>query len=203
MNFLAHAFLSGENESIILGNFLGDFVKGNALFGFEEEVQKGIKLHRQIDFYTDKDPLVKQAILLARPSMSKFSGVAVDIFFDYFLANNWEKVADENLRDFSDKIYNTIEKNREYLPDRAKLFFKYMVQHDILFEYQDLEKLDFVFQGMHIRSGKKGNLDKAIKTLVSDQDQYEKLFLDYFPKVQFEVSCFLQKLNQLNAVKAY
>jgi hypothetical protein len=28
MNFLAHLLLSGENEEIITGNYVGDFVKG-------------------------------------------------------------------------------------------------------------------------------------------------------------------------------
>ncbi len=28
MNFLAHILLSGENEGVMMGNYVGDFIKG-------------------------------------------------------------------------------------------------------------------------------------------------------------------------------
>ena len=38
MNFLAHLYLSGDNPRLMVGNFIGDFVKGrNALEKFDPE----------------------------------------------------------------------------------------------------------------------------------------------------------------------
>ena len=61
MNFLAHLFLSGENEKVKIGNFIGDFVKGNKLEEYDQEIQFGIRLHREIDSYTDSHPVVLES----------------------------------------------------------------------------------------------------------------------------------------------
>ena len=42
VNFLAHTYLSGCNEEIIVGNFMGDYVKGRNYLLFPEQVKKGI-----------------------------------------------------------------------------------------------------------------------------------------------------------------
>ncbi|TAG37301.1 MAG: DUF479 domain-containing protein, partial [Cytophagia bacterium] len=62
MNFLAHIFLSGSDELRVVGNFIGDFVKGQKWREYPEKVQEGILLHRFIDGYTDKHTLVLQSI---------------------------------------------------------------------------------------------------------------------------------------------
>ncbi len=61
MNFLAHLYLAGDSEPIILGNFLGDFVKGRLLQQFEPSILKGIALHRNIDSFTDSHYVVKES----------------------------------------------------------------------------------------------------------------------------------------------
>ena len=53
MNYLAHLFLSGDDEELLIGNFIGDSVKGNDVDDFREGVKGGILLHRSIDSYTD------------------------------------------------------------------------------------------------------------------------------------------------------
>jgi acyl carrier protein phosphodiesterase len=53
VNFLAHTYLSGGNEQIIVGNFMGDYVKGKNYMLFPEQVKKGILIHRDIDTFTD------------------------------------------------------------------------------------------------------------------------------------------------------
>ena len=54
MNFLAHSYLSGSDQKILVGNFIGDFVKGKQYENYDDSIQKGIILHREIDYYTDK-----------------------------------------------------------------------------------------------------------------------------------------------------
>ena len=49
MNFLAHIYLSGENDLIKIGNFMADGIRGKQFEHFPLDVQKGIILHRSID----------------------------------------------------------------------------------------------------------------------------------------------------------
>ena len=61
MNFLAHLYLSGEDDEVKLGNFIGDYVKGSKYLEYAEKIKKGILLHRKIDSFTDSHPLIKEA----------------------------------------------------------------------------------------------------------------------------------------------
>jgi acyl carrier protein phosphodiesterase len=54
MNFLAHLYLSGKDKSgVLVGNFIADQVKGKQLASFPKNMQRGIRLHRKIDEFTD------------------------------------------------------------------------------------------------------------------------------------------------------
>ncbi len=62
MNFLAHAYLSFGDETILTGNLISDFVKGRAQYHYPPKIQKGIRLHRAIDTFTDAHPATKEAM---------------------------------------------------------------------------------------------------------------------------------------------
>ena len=108
MNFLAHLFLSGENDDIIIGNFIADAVKGRYIEKYNEKIRYGIKLHREIDNYTDNHPVFKQSRKRLLHKYHKFSGVIVDMYYDHFLAVNWSDYSDENLEAFVSNAYKIL-----------------------------------------------------------------------------------------------
>ncbi|HAI44073.1 MAG TPA: DUF479 domain-containing protein, partial [Maribacter sp.] len=59
MNFLAHIFLSFGDKEITIGNFIADSIRANKFQHLPTKVQKGIKLHRHIDTYTDAHSIPK------------------------------------------------------------------------------------------------------------------------------------------------
>ena len=89
MNFLGHLYFSGTDKELMLANLFGDFVRGSKHGHFPEVIQKGIKLHRSIDFYIDNHPLVKELKYDLMSELPKVGPVAVDLFFDHLLARNW------------------------------------------------------------------------------------------------------------------
>lgn len=90
VNYLAHLYLSGNDEEVLVGNFIADAVKGNNLSAFTNDIQKGITLHRKIDYYTDHHPLVIEINKLFAPGYGKYAGIVTDMLFDHLLAQNWE-----------------------------------------------------------------------------------------------------------------
>ena len=62
MNFLAHIYLSGTDEELTLGNFFADSLKGKSYLKYPLGIQRGVVLHRAIDFYTDTHPTVRKSI---------------------------------------------------------------------------------------------------------------------------------------------
>jgi acyl carrier protein phosphodiesterase len=135
MNYLAHLYLSGDDEKIIVGNFVGDYIKGSNYKKFPPEIQKGIILHRQIDTFTDNHPKFLEAKQLLRNDFRLYSGIAVDLFYDYFLASSWNSFSEITLRQFSKNIHAILLSNFFYLPARVKGFLPFLIQNKRLESY--------------------------------------------------------------------
>jgi acyl carrier protein phosphodiesterase len=84
---------------------IADFVKNREREFLPMEIQKGIKLHRAIDTFTDAHPVVHQAKRFFSPMVRLYAGAFVDVSFDYFLAN------DVGVKTFA-KFLNMLMKNR-------------------------------------------------------------------------------------------
>lgn len=91
MNYLAHIFLSGNDRCIQIGNFIGDGVKGDGYKQYPRKFQQGILLHREIDAFSDRHPLVREAVGIGRETFGRYSAVVNDILFDYFLASRFQE----------------------------------------------------------------------------------------------------------------
>ena len=104
MNYLAHAYLSFDDEDILFGNFIGDFIKGTKNIGLPHNVWKGVKLHRAIDSFTDQHPATTQAKDLIRKDLGHASGIFVDMIFDHILAVNWVNYSNKSLKEFTSEV---------------------------------------------------------------------------------------------------
>ena len=139
MNFLAHFYLSGQNENIILGNFIADFVKGKSYLNFPEEVQKGILLHRQIDSYTDSHPVFRESKRKFLHLYNKYSGVFTDIVYDYFLASEWKAYSEIPLSQHANLLYLILIKKHQLLPERIRTFLPHLIFSNRLLKYTTLD----------------------------------------------------------------
>ncbi len=139
MNYLAHLYLSGDDEKVILGNFIGDYVKGKNYLKYPAEIQKGILLHRQIDSFTDKNLNFREAKRFLRNEYRLHSGIVIDLFYDHFLAKNWPLYSNESLRDFTKKIHAILLSHFFYLPGRVQGFLPFLIQNKRLESYATTE----------------------------------------------------------------
>ena len=111
MNFLAHIYLSGDNELVTIGNFVADGVRGNKYKLYPTDIQIGIQLHRQIDTFTDAHPVFRQCTKRLHKGYGHYSGVIVDIFYDHFLAKNWTSYSDVPLDLYIADFYKSLTEN--------------------------------------------------------------------------------------------
>ena len=183
MNFLAHFYLSQNEESLLVGNFIADSVKGKQLKNYSDEIQKGIILHRSIDDFTDKHPIVLKTKMSLRIKHGKFSPVIADIIYDHFLAANWEKYSVENLEDYSTSVYKTLEKNMANFPLNAQITYNYMVKNNWLYNYSKYEGISKALIGISKRTNYKNNMNEAPETLMDNYFEYQKHFFDFFPSL--------------------
>ncbi len=184
MNFLAHAYLSGNDPEMLFGNFVADGIKGKQVATFSPGIQKGIALHRAIDHFTDNHPVVKQSIERLQPEFRKYSGVVTDIYYDHFLARNWNNYSHDDLTAFSLKVYKTLVMRYRLLPQRTKRALPFMIAQNWLVGYANLRDLDRVFRGMSRRARFDSGMEHAVDFLESHYTDFEKDFVIFFPELR-------------------
>lgn len=184
MNFLAHLYLSGSDNEIRMGNFIADSVKGKkALLQFPERVQQGIIIHRDIDFFMDTHTIVKSGMGRLRDSYPKFSGVIMDVFYDHFLAKNWNEYSKINLEEYIQNIYQIVEENNELLVGKSKMMFPYMRDQNWLLSYQSIDGIESILSQMTHRINYLVPLNESVNELQEYYDEYDKEFKLFFSEI--------------------
>lgn len=183
MNFLAHIYLSFGDKDITLGNFIADSIRGNKFQHLPPRVQKGIKLHRYIDTFTDTHPIPKLSSKRLHANYSHYSRVIVDIFYDHFLAKNWSLYSEVPLNVFVDEFYDLLEENYEILPDGVKRMMPYMIADNWIYNYSKMDGIARVLNGMNRRTKNKSKMNFAIIDLEEHYCAFEKEFTSFFEEL--------------------
>lgn len=193
MNFLAHIYLSGNSDQIMIGNFIGDYVKGKKYRKYPEHIKKGILLHRNIDSFTDNSPVPKRVKSLLKPYYRKYSGIVIDMFYDHFLANNWGYFSNNPLEDFVSEFYELLYRYFDFLPERVQNFVPHMVHHNRILSYRDIQGLYHAMKVMVRTTSLPDKTDDAIMVLNDNYSTFNDNFLEFFPtlinyvKEQFQI----------------
>lgn len=181
MNYLAHIFLSGNNAHLKLGNFIGDFVKGSQFNNYPPDIRRGIILHRKIDAFTDSHEVVKETVSFLKPVFGRYSAIIVDMYFDYFLAVNFQMYSTQSLHAFAFRFYGVAVCNYKYLPDRVKGFIFHFISSHRLYKYSSLEGLRNSLQIMANYKSSAINPALTLDFLVENMAEIEKRFHLFFP----------------------
>ncbi len=188
MNFLAHLYLSGNNEPIMVGNFIADHIRGYNWKSYPQEIQQGIVLHRFIDEFTDHHPTVERTKALLRPVFHKYSPVISDIYYDHFLASGWLQYSSIALIDYSRYAYQVLHNHEKYLPERTQRMLNYMEADNWLLNYASLDGLNKALSGMGRRARFENNMNEAAAFLAENYLSITKDFSDFFPELEAAVS---------------
>ncbi len=196
MNYLAHIFLSEDRELIRIGNFMADHIKGSKYKAYPTEVQKGILLHRKIDWFTDQDETARRSKRRLNERYGLYRGVIIDIFYDHMLAANWSEYSEMALNEYAALFYKSLEAHRDLLPEKVLHITGYMIRNDWLTSYADPEGIGRVLSGMNRRTGGLGKMDRALEDLYEHYVDFEMEFRHFFKKLRTFSSQNLQELHE-------
>ena len=169
----------------MIGNFIGDFVKGGnttALYG--ADIVKGIGLHRAIDQFTDSHPTVKESKNRLRPKYRHYAPVIVDMFYDHFLAKNWDQFHHRPLTDYASDFYLLTRRYEAVLPNKLQALLPYMIAHNWLVSYARTEGIHRALSGMARRTSFDSKMEEAVVDLRSHYPAFENEFMEFFPALQ-------------------
>ncbi len=183
MNYLAHLFLSDGTPESLIGNLLGDFVKGSIENIYSTQIIKGIYLHRKIDFFTDSHPIFRSSKRLISLNRRKFSGMMIDVFYDHFLAKNWSEYSNIGLNDFTKYVYQVLQENKNILPERLKSILPDMIAYDWLASYRETSTINRAINGLSHRIKRENNLLGGVEELFLNYQQLQVDFSKFFPEL--------------------
>ena len=158
MNYLAHLLLARHSDEAMVGAFLGDFVKGSAVSGFDPAIGIEILVHRRIDSVTDHHPVVVAARACFSQAHRRFSGIALDVFYDHVLARHWNRHSEESLAAFSQRAYRALARHAACLPAPARHVAERMAAQDWLGAYADFDGVDAALAGIGRRLSRGGDV---------------------------------------------
>lgn len=193
MNYLAHLILSHHDPEILLGNFIGDSIKGNLTNEFSESVKTGIELHRFIDQFSDDHPIFNQGRRRFFDEYRHFSRVIIDVIYDHLLSIHWLKYANITLPEFVDISYKILEKSKLKMPPNAQRFYFYSKRYSLLKRYHDLSVIGDVIAGIGNRIKMDIDSTQAILIFNNHQAQFTNEFNSFFPLILNETKLFIEK----------
>ena len=183
MNFLAHSYLSFSEEQLV-GNMIADFVKNRDVARLPESIQKGIKLHRAIDTFTDAHPLIHEAKAPFRPLVRLYSGAFVDVAFDYFLANDTTENSQREWQEHSQRIYAVLRRYEEFLPEVFKKVLDKMQQDDWLYNYRNEWGIEYSFRNVVNKAQFLDKTTNVFPAFLANKDFLREKYEIFFPEIK-------------------
>ena len=196
MNYLAHAYLSFQQPEVVVGNIISDYIKGKKQYDYPLSIQKGIRLHRAIDIFTDSHEAVRQAKQYLKPAVGLYSGAFIDIAFDHYLAlDTLSFSSTEDLAVFAESTYQILESNQAYFPEKFQKIFPYMKEYNWLYNYQFRWGIEKSFANIARRAVYLSSPDECFKLWEENYEPIHQLYKTFFPALKaYSFDC-LNKLN--------
>lgn len=185
MNYLAHLYLGRRSDLFMVGNLLGDFVRGRVEdSGYEGEVAEGIRLHRAVDRFTDEHRAFKVCKAMLVPERRRYAGITVDIYYDHFLTREWRVFEPElEVGVFIERCYRVLEENRGILPPLLAGALGRMRGEDWLASYGTVEGVEETLRRVVRRVPKVAGMVGGGDDLRANYEGMREAFLEFFPEL--------------------
>jgi len=188
MNYLGHLYFSDSNTELMYANIYGDFVKGSNLSMHSTIVQKGVVLHRKIDDFIDTHPIINDLKKELSPLLPKIYGIAIDLYFDHWLAKNWSLHHNVELSVFIEEFYSANHYSKQFTNQNYQFLIAKMREDDWLNQYKTIDGLNFAATGLSRRISFENTLWKAKEVYI----EKEGLIESSLEKFMVEAKIFFQ-----------
>lgn len=183
MNHLAHLALAGGDAPLVVGSFLGDFVKGRLQGQYPPAIERGLRLHRAIDSFTDQHPEVRAAARLLPPVYRRYAGIITDIAFDHYLARDWQDYHPQPLPDFAREALATLLDHRHLMPPAAAALATHMHQRQSLASYASPNFPPRALAAIAARLSRPSSLASAPQALAAASAPLHAAFRRFYPQL--------------------
>lgn len=184
INYIAHIHLGSHTSTSLVGNFLGDFVRGSKLDYLPSEIELGIRLHRSIDTFTDSHPLILELKQEFSGKLRRMSGVIIDIYFDYLLMTHWNDYSNSNSNILFAQFYDELKKFTLPISAEFDKQAQRLVKYRWLNQYENRDTCFQAFSSIESRLGNKIQFaEQANHFIMQNQNLFEIKFSQFYPEL--------------------
>ena len=163
---------------------MADGIVGNRFTHYSKDIQDGVRLHREIDTFTDAHEITRISKRRLHKRYGLYAGIIIDIFYDHFLAKNWDRYSAIPLDVYVDSVYDLLNNNIKTLPEKTQDMLPYMIEYNWLYNYQFMEGMQRVLNGMNRRTKNKSQMNLATQDLQEHYTELESDFTEFFDQLQ-------------------
>ena len=180
---------------MLVGNFFGDSFKGRPEKHGPLGVVEGIRLHREIDRYTDSHPLVLDTVKLFREQQGRFAPVVVDLVYDHLLAVDFNRWLSKGLEPFTTSVFKRLDENEEHIPQLAQRFYPHLRKHNWLLHYKKMAGLKLALEGMDRRISAESSMASCIDLVSTHKVELDQIFSVFFQDLIDHVNAHLETIE--------
>lgn len=169
---------------MMVGGLLGDFVKGPLPGALPLPLAQGVRLHRAIDLYTDQHPCFMASRARVSAARRRYGGIMVDLFYDHFLAKEWERYSSLPLLEYTQHFYACLREFDAWLPAELQAILERMIRHNWLYSYHESAAINRALDNIaQYRIRRSNPLLGAGEELLAHYAEFQADFLAFFPDV--------------------
>lgn len=196
MNFLAHCALAATSDQLLVGGFLGDFVKGAIPESLPTEIRRGIRLHRRLDAFSNTEPLIQVSVSRLPKHLRRFAPPFVDLLADHLLARDFERHHGEPLTTFSRRSYGLLDDHRAWLPASAARFLDFMRDADLFDRYREFDSVGIAFNRLMARLDRVDVVAPMVARAQAQLADLQRDFELYYPSLRDHAAAWLNAERQ-------
>ena len=184
MNHLAHFKLADGQSHLLTGNFLADDIRGRLNGQFTVNIELGIQLHRAIDAFTDRHPVVRHSHTRFDAQYRRYGGIITDIVFDHFLARDWHSHDSRPLPVFCEQSWHALLQHEQILPERTLERARNMQQRKAMENYSATAFIERSFVYLSGKLKRENPLATAYSQFETHCRSLETDFAQFFPELE-------------------
>ncbi len=181
MNFLAHCALASAHDDLIVGGFLGDFVKGPVPTDLPGLIGDGIRLHRRIDAFSNSEPGIRASVARLPPAFRRLAPPFIDLLADHLLARDFERHHGEELEVFTERVHGAIGVRQAQMRPRARRYFEFMRETRLFCRYRSLDAVESAFTRIALRLQRPEAVAPMMIAVTEHYDELADDFERYYP----------------------
>ena len=187
MNYIAHLLCTFPHPLITLGNAAGDMIRNHQYQQLKGDVHLGVTLHRKIDHLTDQHEAISVMTRMLHDSQGKYAPVFLDIVLDYIMVQRWDFFSTIPFMEFTQWVYQVIEKHGQQLPAPVQVRLENMARHRWMDGYASMDGLTAALRRMDNRASFPSNFEGGAALVPGLSTEFADGLIQFYPALRQEI----------------